>query len=116
MAFSRRRLMASYAGHISLAAALGAAYGSAGAFYYQLDWGPAILAAGLTTVGGMLPDLDSQSGVPVREMFGLAAIVGPLLLVPRMVHMDLSSSGISLQMSSDDLQFIVGCTTACRQC
>jgi membrane-bound metal-dependent hydrolase YbcI (DUF457 family) len=58
----------------------------------------AILAAGLTTVGGMLPDLDSSSGVPVREMFGLAAIVAPLLLVPRLVHMDMSRETILATM------------------
>jgi hypothetical protein len=54
----------------------------------------AILAAGLTTVGGMLPDLDSDSGVPVREMFGLAAIVVPLTMVPRLHHMGVSQEGI----------------------
>ncbi len=54
----------------------------------------AILAAGVTTVGGMLPDLDSQSGVPVREMFGLAAIVCPLTLVPRLYHNGVSQEGI----------------------
>src|SRR5262249_49096614 len=54
----------------------------------------AVLAAGLTTVGGMLPDLDSDSGVPVREMFGLAAAVVPLLLVPRMIHSDMTREAI----------------------
>ncbi len=53
-----------------------------------------VLAAGLTTVGGMLPDLDSDSGVPIREMFGLAAAVVPLMLVPRLMHMDVSREGI----------------------
>ena len=28
----------------------------------------------MTTIGGLLPDLDSNSGVPVREMFGPAAV------------------------------------------
>jgi hypothetical protein len=42
----------------------------------------------------MLPDLDSDSGVPVRELFGLAAAVFPLLLVPRMVHMEMSREAI----------------------
>ena len=42
----------------------------------------------------MLPDLDSDSGVPVREMFGLAAVVLPLLLIPRLVHMDMSREAI----------------------
>ena len=53
-----------------------------------------VLAAGLTWVGGMLPDLDSDSGVPVREMFGLAAAVLPLLLMHRLIHMGLSREAI----------------------
>src|SRR6267143_1364387 len=88
--FSWRRIMASYAGHLSLSAVLGAAYGSAGAYYYQLDWGPAILGAGLTTIGGILPDLDSDSGVPVRELFGLGAVVIPFLVLRRLVNLQLT--------------------------
>jgi membrane-bound metal-dependent hydrolase YbcI (DUF457 family) len=42
----------------------------------------------------MLPDLDSDSGVPIREMFGLAAAVIPLLLVHRLIHMGLSREAI----------------------
>src|SRR5436305_14482406 len=42
----------------------------------------------------MLPDLDSDSGVPVREMFGLAAVVVPLTMVPRMHHMHASQESI----------------------
>jgi membrane-bound metal-dependent hydrolase YbcI (DUF457 family) len=82
--------MASYAGHLSLSAVLGAAYGSAGAYYYQLDWGPAILGAGLTTIGGVLPDLDSDSGVPVRELFGLGAVVVPFLMLRRLANLELT--------------------------
>ena len=42
-----------------------------------------IFAAWLTGIGGMLPDLDSQSGRPVREIFGLTAAVGPLVMLGR---------------------------------
>ncbi len=91
--------MASYAGHLSLSAALGAAYGSAGAYYYQMDWGPAILAAGLTTIGGMLPDLDSDSGVPVREMFGLGAVVVPFLMLRRLVNLELTFEELVVVMA-----------------
>jgi hypothetical protein len=52
------------------------------AWQWQMDWGPALLGAGLTALGGLLPDLDSDSSVPVRELFSLAAIITPLLLVP----------------------------------
>lgn len=82
--------MASYAGHLSLSSALGSAYGMAGAYYYQLDWGPAIMGAGLTTIGGMMPDLDSDSGVPVRELFGLGAVVVPFLMLRRLANLDLT--------------------------
>jgi membrane-bound metal-dependent hydrolase YbcI (DUF457 family) len=75
--------MASYVGHLTFSTALGAAYGAAGAVAMNLDWGPAFLGASLTAVGGLLPDLDSQSGVPVRELFGLGAVVVPFMLVHR---------------------------------
>jgi hypothetical protein len=78
--------MASYRGHLMFASALGVAYGGCAAWYLHLDWGPALLGAGLTTVGGLLPDLDSDSGVPVREVFGLIGTVVPLLLLRRLNH------------------------------
>src|SRR5437868_13645917 len=61
---------------------LGSAYGGLATYYLDLDWGPVFLGAGLTTLGGLLPDLDSDSGVPVRELFGLAAVLTPLVLLP----------------------------------
>jgi hypothetical protein len=76
--------MASYQGHLSFSAVLGAAYGGAGVWVWDLDWGPVFLGAGLTTLGGMLPDLDSDSGVPVRELFGVAAAAAPFLLFRRL--------------------------------
>jgi len=69
---------------------LGAAYGAAGSWFLNLDWGPALLGAGVATLGGLLPDLDSDSGVPVRELFGLAATIIPLLLLPRLRLLGLS--------------------------
>src|SRR5262245_6156806 len=79
--------MASYQGHLMFSSVLGAAYGSAGVLRLGMDWGPAFLGAGATTIGGLLPDLDSDSGVPVREMFGLAAAITPLFLYQRLVQM-----------------------------
>jgi hypothetical protein len=75
--------MASYRGHLTFASLLGAGYGSLAFLEWQWDWGPAAVAAGLTTLGGLLPDLDSDSGVPVRELFGVSAAVAPFLLFKR---------------------------------
>lgn len=86
--------MAGFRTHITVSGALGVVYGGAAVQPLGFETDAAVLAAALTTVGGMLPDLDSDSGVPVREMFGLAAAVVPLLLVPRMVHAGLSREGI----------------------
>jgi membrane-bound metal-dependent hydrolase YbcI (DUF457 family) len=75
--------MASYRGHLALSTPLGVAYGAVGVWRLDLDWGPACLAAGMTALGGLLPDLDSDSSVPVRELFGLAAAAAPFLLFDR---------------------------------
>jgi membrane-bound metal-dependent hydrolase YbcI (DUF457 family) len=75
--------MASYRGHLTFAGLLGAGYGSLAFLEWNWDWGPVLIAAGLTTLGGLLPDLDSDSGVPVRELFGVSAAVAPFLLFRR---------------------------------
>ena len=76
--------MAGFKTHITVSGLLGVVAGAFGAWQWQLDWGPVCLAAGLTALGGMLPDLDSDSGVPVRELFGLAAAFIPILLLHRL--------------------------------
>src|SRR5438132_3728791 len=77
--------MASYQGHLTFSCLLGAAYGGVAAWQWQMDWGPVVLGAGLTALGGLLPDLDSDSSVPVREVFGLAAAATPILLFRRVM-------------------------------
>ena len=57
---------------------------------WQLDWGVASLALGLTMLGGMLPDLDSDSGRPVRELSILAGFIFPILLIPRLRRLGMS--------------------------
>ncbi len=86
--------MASFRGHIAFASVLGGVYGSVGAVTLGFDWGPVFLGAGLTTIGGLMPDLDSDSGVPVRELFSLAAVMTPLLLIKRLYHAGLTPEQI----------------------
>src|SRR5438128_7062341 len=86
--------MASYKGHLAFASVLGAGYAALTAPYWKPDWGPVFLGAGLTALGGLLPDLDSDSGVPVRELFGLAAVMAPFLLFRR-----LEASGFSVEQT-----------------
>jgi hypothetical protein len=91
--------MASFRGHIAFASVLGGVYGAAGSLWLGLDWGPVFLGAGLTAIGGLMPDLDSDSGVPVRELFSLAAVMTPLLLVRRLHHAGLSPEQILAMMA-----------------
>ena len=86
--------MASYQGHLAFSSCLGAAYGGFAAWQWQMDWGPALLGAGLTALGGLLPDLDSDSSMPVRELFGLAAAATPFLLIRRVL-----SQGFSMEQT-----------------
>lgn len=82
--------MAGFRTHIVVSTACGAGYGTAAALPgggMGFDPAAAFLAATVTAVGGMLPDLDSESGRPVREVSALSAAVVPLLLVPRMIEM-----------------------------
>jgi hypothetical protein len=81
--------MASYRGHLTFSSLLGGLYGSADVIYRDAGWGEALLGAGLTTLGGLLPDLDSDSGVPVRELFGAAACIVPCFLFLRFKHLGL---------------------------
>ena len=76
--------MASYRGHLTFSTALGAAYGALACWHFGMDWPTAALGGALTAVSGLLPDLDSDSGVPVRELFNLAGTLAPLLLLLRL--------------------------------
>lgn len=75
--------MADFQSHITFSTVLGVGYGLAGHFLWQAPWESSLLAAGLCSVSGMLPDLDSDSGTPVREMTSFTAAVIPMLLIPR---------------------------------
>lgn len=86
--------MAGFRTHLGFAATAGVAYGYAARVLLKQPDEACILAAGITTVGGMLPDLDSDTGRPIREISALAAVVVPVLLVPRLQHLHLNNEAI----------------------
>ncbi len=75
--------MASYQGHFRFSSVLAVGTAAVACMWLQFDWGATFLVIALTIIGGLAPDLDSASGIPVRELFGLASIVAPLFLAPR---------------------------------
>jgi len=79
--------MAAYREHVTVSGLLGCAVGAGS--WLLLGFSPVqgMLAGWFTAIGGILPDLDSESGRPVREMFGLTASIAPLLLIGRVLHL-----------------------------
>lgn len=75
--------MADFRTHIGTSSVLGVGYGVAGYYYLHQPLTTCALAAGLCGVAGMLPDLDSDSGVPVRETMSFASAILPLLMAER---------------------------------
>ena len=86
--------MADFRRHITVSTVCGVALGGlvVNPLGYSSETG--FLVAGVTAVGGMLPDLDSDSGIPVREMSSLAAAVIPLLLIPRLMVSGMTLEGV----------------------
>lgn len=81
--------MADFKTHISTSCVLGGGYAAFGA-YHGVSISAALVAGGLCGLGGMLPDIDSDSGRPVRETMGFAAAVTPMMLVDRFEHLGLN--------------------------
>jgi len=82
--------MAAFREHIIFSSLLGGGYAALlnGA---GIEPTHAVLAGAVCGVSGMLPDLDSASGRPIRELFGLTAVVVPLLLFQRLHDSGLTS-------------------------
>jgi membrane-bound metal-dependent hydrolase YbcI (DUF457 family) len=75
--------MADFKTHITTSTVLGCAYGSYGYFILGMPPAHCLIAGSLCSVAGMLPDLDSNSGIPQREMLSFVSVVVPLLMLDR---------------------------------
>jgi len=73
--------MAAFHQHVTVSTALGAGYAAAAHFACGIDVPTCVIAGGLTGLAGMLPDLDTPTGKPVREVFGLASALMPVLFM-----------------------------------
>lgn len=87
--------MADFKTHMTVSTATGVVLGLAG---YQggMPLTTCLLAGGLCSVSGMLPDLDSDSGRPLREATTLGAAVVPMLMVERFQKMGLNHESMVL--------------------
>ncbi len=81
--------MADFKTHMTVSTATGVVLAFAG-YRAGMPDTTCILAGGLCSVSGMLPDLDSDSGRPLREATTLGAAVVPMLMVERFQRLQLS--------------------------
>jgi membrane-bound metal-dependent hydrolase YbcI (DUF457 family) len=88
--------VAGFSTHIGTSTLLGIGYAAVGHLQYQLPLPSCLLAGGLCSLGGMLPDVDSDSGVAVRETLAFASAVTPLLVFERFRQLGLSNDSIIL--------------------
>ncbi len=79
--------MAGFKTHITVSTALGIGAGATAFAVYNVPAPTCILAAGLCGASGMLPDLDSGPGRPLRESLAFAAAVVPMMLMDRVRHL-----------------------------
>lgn len=87
--------MADFRTHISVSSVAGIVYGVAG-FQSGLPWQTCVVAGGLCGVSGMLPDLDSDSGIPLREATLLSSALVPMMMVDRLERIGLSHESMIL--------------------
>lgn len=88
--------MADFNTHITTSTVVGAGLGLVGHYYFELPLTTCMIGAGLCSLAGILPDLDSGSGRPLRETSALLAAVVPMLMVDRFQHLGMNAEAIAL--------------------
>lgn len=88
--------MADFKTHLTTSTIVGIGYGGAACGLGGLPPSSCVLAAGLCGASGMLPDIDSGPGRPLREITSFLAVATPAMLFGRLQHYGLSQSSIVL--------------------
>ena len=116
--YSRLRFsntMANFQTHITFSSLLGVGYGSVAYVFYDVPLPSCVLAGGLCSVSGMLPDVDSDAGVPLRESIAFAAAVVPMMLIDRFRQLGMSSESLVLSGAGIYLFIRFGCAEMLRR-
>jgi hypothetical protein len=82
--------MAGFRMHVTTSALLGCGYAGVGHAAYGVPLDSAVIGGAMCGFAGMLPDLDSDYGVPLRETMAFTAAIVPMLLVARFQSLALS--------------------------
>jgi membrane-bound metal-dependent hydrolase YbcI (DUF457 family) len=88
--------MAGFRMHVGTSTLLGCGYAGALSLVYGVPADTAIVSGAMCGFAGMLPDLDSDYGVPLRETMAFCAATIPMLLVKRFESLLLSHDAMVL--------------------
>jgi hypothetical protein len=88
--------MAGFKMHVTVSSCLGVGYAGAGLLYFQMPLDTSLLGGALCGFSGMLPDIDSDYGTPLRETMAFTAAVLPMLLLHRMHSLGLAHDEMAL--------------------
>ena len=102
--------MANFQTHLTFSTLMGAGYGVSAHLLYEVPIPTCVLAGGLCSVSGMLPDVDSNAGKPLRESMAFAAAVVPMMMIDRFRQFGMSPESIVLAGAAIYLviRFVVG--------
>lgn len=81
--------MADFKTHMTVSTATGAVLAVVG-YRANMPLDTCLVAGSLCSVSGMLPDLDSNSGRPLREATAMGAAVVPMMMVDRLQRLNLN--------------------------
>jgi membrane-bound metal-dependent hydrolase YbcI (DUF457 family) len=80
--------MAGFRTHVTFSSVIGTAYAGVG-YAHGMPPDAALMAGAMCGFAGMLPDIDSDSGVPLREAMSFTAATVPMLLLNRLASLGL---------------------------
>ncbi len=86
--------MADFKTHLTFSTATGIGYGTVAHFLFQVPSHTCILAGTLCSLSGMLPDIDSDKGRPLKEIMSALAAMVPMLLLERLTQLQLTQETI----------------------
>lgn len=107
--------MAGFRMHVTTSTVLGCGYAGIGHAAYGVPLDSAVVGGAMCGFAGMLPDLDSDYGVPLRETMAFTAAIVPMLLVGRFQSLALSHDEMVLAAVSLYLVVRFGITNMIRK-
>ncbi len=108
--------MANFRTHVTVSTLCGAGYAIAGGTLLDLPAASCVLAGGLCGLAGMLPDLDSNNSVPIREVLAFSAAIVPMLMVERFEMLGLAYEETALAGAAVYLTIRFGMGSLLRKC